>query len=197
MRVKFKSWDLKIDPDILFDILKDDLKSWAEANIKSDVESPFEPIYKEGENWASLEHSTGNAWTVKLKDGEVYLCYEGSRLGFYAMTPWTSVLFKPKEDENAMEVFLHEEVAKEIGLDTVFECFIDKFFIPSKFYYVGLFNLIDYETTTPKEWGVRYYEVILPLEEEPDKAVIIDLFHGLMPHKIRVRRVVPYKNVYT
>ncbi|MBO3801788.1 MAG: hypothetical protein JTT12_05670 [Candidatus Brockarchaeota archaeon] len=128
---------------------------------------------KERDNWdlATLQESEnsltyttccGNIWDVRKDKGAIFFSYEGTRAGFLRATPF----------------------APEMEIDPLSDNYIDIIFDDKGF----IFELFEYETSTPPEWKVTPIETIEKVAEEPNKAVILRFGHP--------RKIVEYKNVY-
>jgi len=121
------------------------------------------------------------------RDG--YFFYEGTRKGLLRLQPFRELRFTFINDFGATLEYVEEwEVVDTIDART--GKVVHSVCVPKR---VRCFELqvVEHETTTPKEWNVRWYETV---ERVPgtDTAVIMD-----RPHGGYVRMIVPYKNVYT
>jgi hypothetical protein len=116
----------------------------------------------ESENELTLVLTTGNKWSVSRDT----LTYEGSRAGFHAFTPFA---FKPEVKGDALVIFDRDP-------ESICNAFIE----------VGEAELAYYHTSHPR---LKWSERVVPLVQEPDKAVVKDPYGQLL-------RVIPYKNVY-
>lgn len=116
-----------------------------------------------------------NVWSVELSDGDVFFEYKGTRAGFLKAQPFSGRLTIHTLHDGGVEL----EVLRSTTTVDDFQIVNSKFYIT---------EVVEYETSTPKEWDVRPADVIIPLREEPDKAVVM---RGETPLK-----VVPYRNVY-
>ena len=199
MYVKFRCVESIIPKQKLFEILKNELKSHWDSISDAPFGAYFNVTEDKGKIEVTMEHCTGNLWSViyDKNNEELYIEYSGSRLGFYARTPWGNVELIPSFDDDR-ELLVYVDLAftgftvgqvNEKGL-----IYIER--NGRMLVEVATFNVTEYETTTPKEWNVKWYEVIVPLEDDPKYAIIIDPYHGTHPLHIAIRKIVPYKNVY-
>ena len=199
MYVKFRCIETLISKQKLFEILRNELKS----HWDSISDAPFGAWYNEQEDKGkievTMEHCTGNLWSViyDKNNEELYIEYSGSRLGFYARTPWGNVDLKPSPFEDKELLMYVDLIFTGLTIEQINEKGLTYIKRDNRiFVEIATFEVVDYKTTTPKEWGVKWYEVIVPLDEDPEYAVIINPFYGGCPLHMVVRRVVPYKNVY-
>lgn len=192
MNVRFEIQPYEfITPRTLFRIMVKDL----ERHWRTVEEMPFGAYFEKMRGRAVYETCCGNIWAVELRRGKLYLEYNGSRLGFYARTPWNDVLLDVDGWEGRLNIFVNEKILTRHRVVIGTTTYLD---ISSKTYCkVATSRVVKYKTSTPREWGVTWYELIIPLEEDRSKAVIVNPFAGGNPHHFMVRRVVPYKNVYT
>jgi hypothetical protein len=122
--------------------------------------------YASQEDWAGTIEEEGDSVTIILTTGNRWklerdkLTYQGSRHGFLSFTPF----------EGRGVIFPEEGAIEVAGQDLN---------------YMRL-ELIEYTTTNPH---LKWWERVKQLEEEPDKAVVLDQYGTPL-------RVVPYKNVY-
>jgi hypothetical protein len=168
VEVEFKFTKLSDDltPSQLYELLAGELrKRWETVEAM-----PFGASFKEGTDedgdYVWYDTCLLNAWIVRLKDDQVFLRFGGSREAFFARTPF--------HNPNGVQLIIewdHVEVYKPTS--------------PGILTWLADGEVVLYETTTPPEWGVLFSERIRPLEEEPDKAVILN-------HRGYPRRIVPY-----
>lgn len=169
MEVKFKFSKMadELTPSQLYGLLAGELKRRWET-----VESePFGASLKSGVDDKGGEYTWYttcllNDWVVSKKDEQVYLWFGGSREAFFARTPFR----------------------RPDGLHVSIEWDHIEIWSPSGWLADG--ELVEYQTSTPPEWKVLFSERIRQVEEEPEKAVILN-YQGYP------RRVVPYNKNYS
>ena len=173
MEVKFECRGSRIaSAEKLYELISEAFKNWYEPVGLT----PPELLEEEKENEKTIEYTTSNfnSWkvTLKKKKNKLYIEYSGSRWGFWSFTPFKGT------DRLHFEVdYEAERLQVYIGGDGCYD-------------FATSCKVVEYKTTTPPEWGIKFYHVIEKLAGEPDKAVVF------IPRIYYFERVVPYKNVY-
>jgi len=171
--VKFRLHESVIKPENVFILIKQAMEEhW---NIVKDM--PFGAEFTSDNTYAEYITCCDNVWAVTKTPDTVYLEYEGSRTGFYAQT-----IFDEKIKFIPIVAWGNEELHMLVKQEHDYER-------------IAVFKLVEYRTTTPKEWNIKWYHVIIPVQDKK-YAVVIDPTVTTTFYKLCIVKIVPYRKVY-
>ena len=173
MYVKFKLVKCSTEPENVFRLIKQTMQEHWDT-IK---ETPFGAEFITSTAECTYITCCDNVWSVMYTDGTVYLEYEGSRAGFYAQT-----IFNEKIKFMPVVAWGNEELHMLVKHNDDYER-------------IAVFKPIEYKTTTPKEWNIKWYHLILPTADKK-YAVVIDPTVTTTFYNLCIVKIVPYRNVY-
>jgi hypothetical protein len=160
MKVVFSCKDLQ-----LYDVIVEQFKKAKEADTESGWD--FAELQL-SENSATYLTCCSNRWFVERKNGVVYFGYEGTRAGAIRLTPFSQLYWDSIAEFGAILSYVKEwqeySVEREDG-------YVFKYMRVPKVVKEFALGLEEYETTTPSDWALTWYDQVEKVGE--DQAVIM------------------------